>query len=771
MGNRPIWYGLTLIVAASIPAWGQEEGPTLPIPDTIRAEGVPPIPASVRQALNRYQNIRSANFQDWASDGSGMYIITRFADVPQVHFVEKPGGARTQLTFLSERVLSVHARPKHDQFLYMVDEGGAENYQLFLQDRKGGEARRITDGKSRNMAPKWSPSGELIAWSSNARNGRDMDIYVAAPTDPNFVRRLKEVSGQWTVSDWSPDETKVVAVEYFSINEAYIHIIDVASGTTETITPRPGNPQAERVFAGEARWAKNRNSILFLTDKDSEFRRLVRYDKDSGSVDVLSEEIPSDIEEFDVTDDGGSAMLAANDTGGVRLHALDLKTGELWSPGTATLKDGQVNGLRFRPGTTEIAFSMSTSRSVSDAHSATPSREGGGTVKSHRWTFSETGGLNPSTFAEPERIEYPSFDNRRIPAYLYRRSARKFPGPRPVLIDIHGGPEGQFRPGFIGRLNYLVDELGLVLIFPNVRGSSGYGKSYLKLDNGKLRADAVKDIGALLDWIAQQKDLDKGRVGVTGGSYGGFMSLAVQTTYNDRIKAGIDVVGISNFVSFLEHTQGYRRDLRRAEYGDERDPEMRSFLERISPLSNADKIRTPILIVQGQNDPRVPISESEQMVAALKKNKVPVWYVVGTNEGHGFAKKANQDYLQAVEVEFLRRYLLEPRESQAADVPERSPVSGIVRVGGQPLAAGTITFHPIDSKGRLAKGAIRYGRYAMTTVNHEDGALPGVYKVTIEASNDVPGPRVPAQYTNPQTTSLRCDIRRAGRTVLDFELR
>ena len=195
----------------------------------------------------------------------------------------------------------------------------------------------------------------------------------------------------------------------------------------------------------------------------------------------------------------------------------------------------------------------------------------------------------------------------------------------------------------------------MVLIFPNVRGSSGYGKTYLKLDNGKHRDDAVKDIGALLDWIAGQKDLDKSRVGVTGGSYGGFMSLAVQTNYNDRIKAGIDIVGISNFVSFLQNTQGYRRDLRRAEYGDERDPEMRSFLERISPLARAHKIHTPILIVQGRNDPRVPISESEQMVAALKKNNVPVWYVVGTNEGHGFAKKANQDYLQAVEVEFLRR--------------------------------------------------------------------------------------------------------------------
>ncbi len=554
-------------------------------------------------------------------------------------------------------MLSVSARPRHDQFLYMADEGGAENYQLFLQDRKGGEARRITDGKSRNMAPKWSPSGSLLAWSSNARNGRDMDLYVAAPTDPNFVRRLEEVSGQWTVSDWSPDETRIVAVEYISIRESYLHVIEVATGKVQTITPRPAD-KAERVFAGGAKWSKDGRLIYYLTDRGGEYRRLAAWDAVSGETVALKAELQNpirgevlqDIEDFDLTDDGKFLAYVANQDS---YSQIILK--KLGGDGGDTVYGtfaGVISDVGCRPKTVAIGFTLSDERSAADAHSITFG------VDEPRWTFSEIGGLDASAFARPERIEYPSFDGRRIPAYVYLPSARKFPGPRPLLIDIHGGPEGQFRPSFIGRLNYLVDELGLALVFPNVRGSSGYGKTYLALDDGKLRADAVKDIGALLDWIAARDYLDKGRVGVIGGSYGGFMSLAVQTTYNDRIKAGIDIVGISNFVSFLKNTQGYRRDLRRAEYGDERDPEMRSFLERISPLSSADKIRTPILIAQGQNDPRVPISESEQMVAALKKNKVPVWYVVGTNEGHGFAKKANQDYLQAVEVEFLRRYLM-----------------------------------------------------------------------------------------------------------------
>jgi dipeptidyl aminopeptidase/acylaminoacyl peptidase len=651
MSRRTNWCWWALVLATCIPARGQATGPMIPVPETIRAEGVPPIPASVQQALNRYQNIRSASFQDWASDGSGLYIITRFADVPQVHFVASPGAARTQLTFLNERVLSVHARPRHDQFLYVADEGGAENYQFFLQDRKGGEARRITDGKSRNSSPKWSPSGELLAWSSNARNGRDMDLYVASPLDPHFVRRFKDISGQWTVTDWSPDETRVVAVEYISINESYIHIIEVATGKFETITPRPSDPKAERVYAGGAKWSKDGQSIYYITDKESEFRRLIQFSITSGRIRVLTEATPWDIEEFDISDDGGLITYVINQNGSSQVDTINSRTGQ--DASTQSWPDGQIDGLRFRPGLYEVGFAYRAANSSADVYELNvfsgPPR---------RWTSSETGGLDVSTFAGPQRIEYSSFDGRKIPAFVYRPSPRKYPGPRPVLVDIHGGPEGQARPGFLGRLNYLIDELGLVLIFPNVRGSSGYGKTYLKLDNGKLRADAVKDIGALLDWIAQQKDLDKSRVGVIGGSYGGFMSLAVQTTYNDRIKAGIDIVGISNFVSFLKNTQGYRRDLRRAEYGDERDPEMRSILERISPLTSADKIRTPILIVQGQNDPRVPLSESEQMVAALRKNKVPVWYVVGKNEGHGFAKKTNQDYLQAVEIEFLRRYLL-----------------------------------------------------------------------------------------------------------------
>ncbi len=652
-----------LMAAAAVAASAQ----TTAVPDSIEAEGTPAVPASLSAALLQYQNIRSASFQGWDdTKPRAVYIATRFADVSQIHHVAGPGASRRQLTFAADRVLGAEPRPKHDQFLFSADEGGAENYQLFLQDRTGGEPLRLTDGKSRNTSPSWSPSGELLAWSSNARNGRDMDLHLSAPADPHFHRILKEVTGDWSAADWSPDGRRLIAEEYISITESYLHIIDVSTGETRTITPRRTDPKAAPVAVGDARWSKDGRSIYYTSDKGSEFRRLARYDLATAAETWLTADVPWDVEGYDLSDDGALIAVVFNEDGPSNLRVYYAATGRertVHKP-----PPGLISNLEFRADSHEIGFTVSSSQASADVFSMdfdVKSPPGSMSLtfgaedrfRLDRWTESETGGLDVSTFVEPELIRYPTFDGEKVPAFVYRPVGRP-DVPRPVLIQIHGGPESQYRPGFLGRLNYLVNELGIVVVMPNVRGSAGYGKSYLKLDDGVLREGAVKDVGALLDWIAEAPGLDKDRVAVAGGSYGGFMSLAVQTTYNDRIKAGIDVVGISNFVTFLQNTQDYRRDLRRAEYGDERVPEIRDFLERISPLARAAEIKTPILVVQGRNDPRVPFSEAEQLVAAVKKNDAPVWYVVGRNEGHGFAKKVNQDYLQAVEVLFLRKFLI-----------------------------------------------------------------------------------------------------------------
>jgi dipeptidyl aminopeptidase/acylaminoacyl peptidase len=312
-----------------------------------------------------------------------------------------------------------------------------------------------------------------------------------------------------------------------------------------------------------------------------------------------------------------------------------------------------LSGLTWHKNSRDLAFNLSSARSPLDAYSY--NLESG---EMERWTESETGGLDPQRFVEPELVRIKSFDGLEISGFLYRPDVRKFRGPRPVLIQIHGGPESQSRPTFQARNNYYVNELGIAVFLPNVRGSAGFGKTFLTLDNGFKREDTVKDIGAFLDWIARDKELDKNRMAVIGGSYGGYMSLACMVHFSDRLRCGIDIVGISNFKTFMKNTSDYRRDLRRVEYGDERDPAMAAFFEKISPGNHADKIKKPLFVIQGLNDPRVPASESQQMVKAIRDRGGQVWFLMANDEGHGFHKKSNVDIQFQATVQFLKSHLL-----------------------------------------------------------------------------------------------------------------
>jgi dipeptidyl aminopeptidase/acylaminoacyl peptidase len=648
---------LLLAPAAWSAAPAQEA--TLPVPESITAQGVPPIPARSVEDLLPYENIRTANFSDWHPRERRLLIRTRFAESPQLHEVATPMGARTQLTFYRDPITEALYRPSDpEQVVYSLNEGGAENFQFFLLDRRTGRARRFSDGVHRYVSPLWSRDGKLLAYACNARNGKDMDIYVADPATPGSERRLAAVQGSWAPIDWSADNRRLLLFEFVSANEAYLHWVDVASGEVHTITPhQTPRKDVPTVSYQGGRWSADGRSIYTLSDRDAEFLRVVRIDLATGASTPLSGGVPWDVELFDLSADGRVAAFFTNEDGVSKLHLLDVTTGApLPAP---ELPAGVAGNMGFRPGSHEVGFDLSWARSPSDVYSYDPDSR-----RLERWTASEAGGLNPAAFPLPELVHYPTFDTvdgsrRMIPAFVFRPAADRFKGKHPVYISIHGGPEGQSRPLFLGSMNYLPDELGVALIFPNVRGSLGYGKTYLKLDNGRLREDSVKDIGALLDWIATQPDLDPARVMVAGGSYGGYMSLASMTFYSDRLCCGWDTVGISNFVTFLENTQGYRQDLRRAEYGDERDPEMRAFLEGIAPVNHAKKITKPLLVSQGANDPRVPLAESDQIVAAVRGNGVPVWYIVARDEGHGFGKKTNTDYQRAVLFEFVRKFLLE----------------------------------------------------------------------------------------------------------------
>jgi dipeptidyl aminopeptidase/acylaminoacyl peptidase len=619
------------------------------VPDNLVVEGVPPITPELRVDVGRYLEFRSAGVNSWHPHRREMIITTRFADTSQLHWLKFPGGARRQLTFFPEPVAGGSFQPADGKFLvFAQDRGGSEFYQLYRFDLEDARVTLLTDGKSRNSGGRWSDDGRRIAYTSTRRNGRDSDFYVMDPADPAGNRLLAQVhSGGWSVLDWAPDDSRLLVLEYISINESYLHLVDTRTGTPTAVTPRGG----EKVAYGAGQFARDGKSLYVTSDKGSEFQRLARLDLGTGKETPLTTGIPWDIEEFDLARDGRTLAFVANEDGVGKLHLMDARTGrELKAP---RLPLGVVSGLQWHRNSRDLAFNLSSARSPSDVYSLDAK-----TGKVGRWTESETGGLDTARFAEPELVKFKSFDGLGISAFVYRPDAKKFPGPRPALVLIHGGPESQSRPTFLGRNNYLLDELGIALVVPNVRGSAGYGKTFLTLDNGLKREDSVRDIGAVLDWIRADRGLDGGRIGVYGGSYGGYMVLASLTHFSDRLRCGIDVVGISHFVTFLNNTQDYRRDLRRAEYGDERDPAMRAHLEKISPLNHVAKIARPLFVVQGANDPRVPLSEAEQMVKAIRGHGGTVWYLMARDEGHGFAKKKNADQQFLATILFLRDHLV-----------------------------------------------------------------------------------------------------------------
>lgn len=618
-------------------------------------DGMPELPTRLADELSPYMSIRSAAFRGWHPSGKGILISTRFGETSQVHWVQNPMGMRRQLTFYDEPVGTVAPSPKSNTegFLFTKDVGGGEFFQVFYYDLATGRAELLSDGKARHGAPLWSHDGERFAYFTTRRNGRDWDIIAGSPTNGE-EETLWSADGAWLPVDFSPNGEQLMVTRLVSANENYPHLLDLKSGKV-----RPFSPRDDKVSFGKIRFSVDGHSIFFTSDADSEFKRLRRYDVESGQETVLSGTVDWDVEDFALSPDGRLLAYSVNVDGSSQLKLIAL-SGQASLSGELPM--GRAAGLAFSADSRQLAFQLNSPRTPGDIFSY--DLTSGELV---RWTQSEIGGLDEESFVLPELVHYPTFDNvdgepRQIPAFYYRPEGE---GPFSTVVRIHGGPEGQSRPTFDSLMQYWVNEMGIAVLVPNVRGSSGYGKSYLKLDNGMLREDSVADIGALLDWIDSRPELDEDRVAVMGGSYGGYMVLASLVHYSERLRAAVDVVGISNFVTFLENTKDYRRDLRRVEYGDEREPEMRKFLQTISPANHADRMRSPLFIVQGLNDPRVPVTESEQMLAELRRQGKDVWYLMAEDEGHGFRKHGNREVYNQSVVLFLQRYLLSSALSEA----------------------------------------------------------------------------------------------------------
>jgi dipeptidyl aminopeptidase/acylaminoacyl peptidase len=621
-------------------------------------QDVPEIPPALATRLLQYQNTRSARFLDWTEDGNGMYIRTRFDEISQIHLVSKPGGARRQLTWFEDPPGQVERRSNGRELAFTMDRSGSEFDQIYLFDPETAITTLLTDGKSRNRVIRWSRDGKWLAYQSTRRNGHSNDIWIMDPDHPQDTELLVEASDGdwWGPADFSEDGKYLLVQQYIKVTDSRIYLLDLKSREMRIMAGNTEEPTANRaaVFDGRGK------GFYLVTNARGMAAELAwkSLQPDAG-IEYISTRIPWDVSNFALSDDGRRGAFVTNEGGISKLYLLNTRTRRYSLLDSMPL--GLIFGLKFHPDNKRIAMNLNTAQTPSDVFVMSLGRSATDARSLHRWTSSEVGGLDTATFAQPELVHYPGFDRvddepRRVPAFVYRPDGN---GPHPVIIYIHGGPEGQYRPTFSSTFQMWTAELGAAIIAPNIRGSTGYDSEYVSLDNGFQREDAVKDIGSLLDWIAARPDLDENRVAVYGGSYGGYMALASAVHYSDRLKAGVDVVGISNFVTFLENTEDYRRELRRREYGDERDPEMRAFLDRISPLNNVDRIALPLLVVQGQNDPRVPVTESEQIVAALRQRGQPVWYIKALNEGHGYDRKENQDIFQQAAILFLQRYLVD----------------------------------------------------------------------------------------------------------------
>ena len=625
-------------------------------PEALVMENMPSIPIEIAEATKKYTEVIPVGGGSWHPVRREMLAVKRAGNVAQVHMLKSPLGEVKQLTDFPDPVGGGNWEPNTGKyFVFFKATGGNEIAQLHRYDVDSGTITRLTtNDKMRIGGGPWTTAGDRYLYTSVPTGGGTSsetiktEFYTIDPANPDSAKLLVALDGVgWGAVEFSPDDKKLVVGKYVSANESYVYLYDIATGDKTLLTPQEGS---EKVAWNVGGFSKDGKGLYLTTDKGSEFARLVYMDLATRKTTSLTDHINWDVNGGELSEDGKWLAFSTNENGWSKLHILDTATNkEIKLP---KLPAGQVGGVRWHKKTGELGLNISSFATLTDAYSLDLK-----TGKLTHWAKTELNGFETKGLREPELIKWRSFDGLEISGFVYKPPT-SFKGKRPVIINIHGGPEGQSTPGPQGRNGYFINDLGVAIIYPNVRGSSGYGKTFLALDNGFKREDSVKDIGALIDWIATQPDLDKDRIMVTGGSYGGYMTLAVATHYNDKIRASIDIVGISNFNTFLKNTESYRRDLRRVEYGDERDPKMYEFLAKISPLTNAAKIKKPMMVVQGKNDPRVPFTEAEQIVAAIKKNNTPVWYLMANDEGHGFSKKNNADYQFYSSIMFVKEFLL-----------------------------------------------------------------------------------------------------------------
>ncbi|MDS0281197.1 S9 family peptidase [Haloarcula onubensis] len=594
--------------------------------------------------LERYLNVRSAYGASVGPDGRLAFLLNT-TGVGQVWTLDEPGAWPEQRTFYDEPVGFVSYSPTRPELVFGMDEGGNERTQLYRLDDDGHitELTAMPDAKHRWGG--WGPEGDRFAFASNRRDEAVFDVYVQ-PRDGtgDDAELVYEGDGWFTVSGFSPDGDKLAIGEAHSSFDQDVYVLDIESGERTHLTPHDGDVRYSSVS-----WGPDGDALYLVTDTDSDTLELARLSLD-GAIETVRDGGEWNIDGVAIDQDSGRLAYSRNVEGynEITVGAFDGPTDIDEFP-TPDLPGGLAGGVTWGPEADRFAVSV-TGRTVNTNVFVVETATG----EAEQWTHAATAGIPRETFVEPEVVRFASFDGREIPALFSLPPGADGDGDTPVIVDIHGGPESQRRPSFAGLTQYFLSR-GYAVLEPNVRGSTGYGKAYTHLDDVEKRMDSVKDLRAGVDWLHDHPAVDPDRVVAMGGSYGGFMVLAALTEYPDLWAAGVDVVGIANFVTFLENTGEWRRELREAEYGSL--AEDREFLESISPIHSADRIAAPLFVLHGANDPRVPVGEAEQIAAEVESHGVPVEMTIFDDEGHGISKRENRIDAYTRVVDFLDEHV------------------------------------------------------------------------------------------------------------------
>lgn len=584
--------------------------------------------------------IRSAFSPSFAPDDQGMYFLSTMSGTTQVWKQDVEHPWPRQITFFPDGVMGVSTSPQEDRILVSADQGGNERAQLFLMDGDGLEMKDISQDPDHIYAfGAWSPDGNSLTYASNRRNGKNFDVYLyELKTDSH--RLLHQSDHTNYAGRFSPDGKKILFSRVYNNMDNDLCLLDLDTGNTRWLTPHKG----EAVFAG-ARFSPDGDSLFLLSDWESEFTRVVRVDLNTLDWTWLTED-QWDAEGLSLSPDGGFLAFTQNEGGNSRLKILDLDASR--SLKLPELPQGVILGTTWSWQGNRLAFTLNSPRHGTEIWQIQLEKS-----NPERITYASISGVPQNTLIAPQEITYPSFDGLKIPAFYYRPPDQK--GPYPVIVWVHGGPESQSRNNFNPLIQFFLQR-GMAVLVPNVRGSSGYGRTYVHLDDVRKRMDSVTDLAQCVDWLKKHGNAREDAIAVMGGSYGGFMVLAALTHYPDLWAAGVDIVGIANLRTFIQNTSPYRRHLRESEYGTIEDDG--DFFDQVSPIHHVDNIRAPLFVVHGANDPRVPISEAEQIVDALKKRNHPVEYLHYEDEGHGLAKLENRVHAYSAIAESLEKWLM-----------------------------------------------------------------------------------------------------------------